>query len=326
MNPRLRLDTSNMGVNQRYSYLETPVEMTPPSQVHSRLPSPPAVQDSQSFHRPPPIDIEKTQYTAQNNGDIQSPDIQQHPANYAPFAEHTPQQAATLPREPNPLPPSSPGPLPIKADPYVHPHSYGHQSPPIAPDANPLHSPTLPYFPPPIRSPAPQAPSSNDLTSYHRPGQISHPNQEVQGGGWSHSLCDCSSSIGICCFGLLCPCILYGRTQHRLSMRSRKEDPTNMLGYETCNGSCTAMALLCGCQWLMATVQHTRTRKAYGIRGSIATDCVRATCCTCCTLIQDEKEIRKREEERAKAARAAGAALVSPYLAPVPMSYGPPQR
>lgn len=48
--------------------------------------------------------------------------------------------------------------------------------------------------------------------------------------------------------GLLCPCILYGKTQHRLSLKSRKEDPTNMLGYETCNGSCTAMALLCGCQ------------------------------------------------------------------------------
>ena len=77
---------------------------------------------------------------------------------------------------------------------------------------------------------------------------------------------------------------------------------------------------------LLATVQHTRTRRAYAIQGSIASDCVRATCCTCCTLIQDEKEIMKREEERAKASRAAGAILVSPYAAPVPMSYGPHPR
>lgn len=77
---------------------------------------------------------------------------------------------------------------------------------------------------------------------------------------------------------------------------------------------------------LMATIQHRRTRKAYGIRGDIASDCVRATCCTCCTLIQDEKEIKKREEERANAARATGATLVSPYLAPPQMAYGPLSR
>ncbi|KAL5343188.1 PLAC8 family-domain-containing protein [Aspergillus crustosus] len=299
MNPRLRLDTHNIGVNQRYSYLETPVELTPPTAQNTRR-------------------LERTQYAIPSTDHVQSPDIQQHPANYAPFADHTPQQAAIEH-------PSSPGPLPIKTDPYIQPHHQDQRPPHIAPDANPLQSPTIPYFPPPVKSPVPQAPAGNDLASYHRPGQISHPNQQIQGGGWSHGLCDCTS-IGACCLGLICPCILYGRTQHRLSMRSRKEDPTNMLGYETCNGSCTAMALLCGCQWLMATIQHTRTRKAYAIRGSIVTDCVRATCCTCCTLIQDEKEIRKREEERAKAARAAGATLVSPYLAPVPMSYGPPQR
>jgi hypothetical protein len=247
MNPRLRLDTCNIGVNQRYSYLETPVEMTPPSQAHSRLPPPPTAQKTHSTHRHSPIDIEKTQYSAHNTDHIQSPDIQQHPANYAPFADHTPQLAATVPGGQNIVPPGSPGPRPVKTDQYIQARSYDHQTPPIAPDANPLQSPTIPYFPPPVRSPALQAPAGSDLTAYHRPGQISHPNQEVQGGGWSHGLCDCSS-IGTCCLGLLCPCILYGKTQHRLSKRSRKEDPTNMLGYETCNGSCTAMVLLCGCQ------------------------------------------------------------------------------
>ena len=92
-----------------------------------------------------------------------------------------------------------------------------------------------------------QPPPIADLSMFHQPGQIMHTNQEVQGGTWTHGLCDCSN-IGTCCLGIICPCILYGKTQHRLSMKSRKEDPTNMLGYDTCNGSCTAMALLCGCQ------------------------------------------------------------------------------
>ncbi|KAL4936010.1 hypothetical protein BDV06DRAFT_216991 [Aspergillus oleicola] len=312
-----------MGVNNRYSYVETPLEMTPPNQARSRLASAPSAQDTYPTHPPPPADAEKAQMAAY---DTQSPDIRQHPAIHAPFADPVPEQTATQSGVQNIDPPSSPGPIPVKADPYAQSHGHGHQNVPVAPDANPLRSPSIPYFPPPVKSAtAPPATMATDFGSYHQPGQISHPNQQIKGGGWNYGLCDCSG-IGTCCLGFICPCILYGRTQHRLSMRSRKEDPTNMLGYETCNGSCTAMGLLCGCQWLLATIQHTRTRKAYDIPGSIASDCVRATCCTCCTLIQDEKEIRKREEERAIAVRAAGATLVSPYLAPMPMSYGPPQR
>ncbi|KAL3474159.1 PLAC8 family-domain-containing protein [Aspergillus californicus] len=310
-----------MGVNNRYSFIETPHEMSPPTLPQSRLPSPPTAQSAYSTNRPPPIDIEKTYFHDEHTG----PDIQQHPA-YAPFVHNSiPEYAVTGPSDHNPPQPSSPGPLPIKSDPNARGFEQGQPSISIAPDTNPLQSPKIPYFPPPMRSPTPRARTGSDITAYHRPGQISHPNLEIKGGGWMHGLCD-FSSIGTCCLGLVCPCILYGKTQHRLSMRSRREDPTNMLGYETCNGSCTAMAVLCGCQWLMATVQHTRTRKTYGIQGSLASDCVRATCCTCCTLIQDEKEIRKREEERAKATRASGATLLSPYITPVPMSYGPPQR
>ncbi|KAJ5952106.1 uncharacterized protein N7479_010519 [Penicillium vulpinum] len=270
--------------------------------------------------------------------------------------ETSTKQYASYPETPG-SPPVSPGPLPLKVN---------HECPPqsdtvaIVPDENPLQSPKSPYFPPPTRVATSHAPQPDDLSAYHQPGQAIHPSQE--GGGWSNGLCE-FSSFGICCLGILCPCILYGRTQHRLSMKSRKEDPTNMLGYETCNASCTGMGLLCGCQCksnsnfnfspvlglseicnateelrakkehnshkitgLLATVQHTRTRKAYGIQGSIGSDCVRATCCTCCTLIQDEKEIQKREEYRTRAARERGAAMLLPYTTPGPMSYGPPPR
>ncbi|CAG7934928.1 unnamed protein product [Penicillium nalgiovense] len=231
-----------------------------------------------------------------------------------------PQQYASYTEPPSP-PPNSPGPLPVKVNPEAPTRS---ETLPIAPDENPLQSPKSPYFPPPTRAATSHTPQPDDLGAYHQPGQTTHPNQEIKGGGWSNGLCE-FSNFGICCLGLFCPCILYGRTQHRLSVKSRKEDPTNMLGYETCNGSCTAMGLLCGCQWLLATVQHSRTRKTYGIQGSIASDCVRATCCTCCTLIQDEKEIQKREEYRSRVARERGATLLSSYTTPGPMSYGPPR-
>ncbi|KAJ5356135.1 hypothetical protein N7517_010744 [Penicillium concentricum] len=232
------------------------------------------------------------------------------------------QQYASYPETPSSPPPISPGPLPLKVNPEAPARS---ETMPIVPDENPLQSPKSPYFPPPTRAATSRTPQPDDLSAYHQPGQSMHPNQETKGGGWSNGLCE-FSNFGICCLGMLCPCILYGRTQHRLSMKSRKEDPTNMLGYETCNASCTGMGLLCGCQWLLATIQHTRTRKAYGIQGSIMSDCVRATCCTCCTLIQDEKEIQKREEYRSRVARERGAALLSPYTTPGPMSYSPPPR
>lgn len=152
-------------------------------------------------------------------------------------------QYASYTNPPSSPPPRSPGPLPLKVNPDAPTRS---DIMIVAPDANPLQSPQLPSFPPPTRAATTHAPVE-DLGEYHQPGQIMHPNQEVRGGGWSNGLCE-FSNFGIYCLGLICPCILYGRTQHRLTMKSRKEDPTNMLAYETCNGSCTGMGLLCGCQ------------------------------------------------------------------------------
>lgn len=77
---------------------------------------------------------------------------------------------------------------------------------------------------------------------------------------------------------------------------------------------------------LFATIQHVRTRRAYDITGGIASDCVRSTCCTCCTLIQDEREIKVREE----AARAAGDGGITGgtagYTPPTNMTFSPPPQ
>ncbi|OAL70492.1 hypothetical protein A7D00_5458 [Trichophyton violaceum] len=81
---------------------------------------------------------------------------------------------------------------------------------------------------------------------------------------------------------------------------------------------------LCACSdiGLLATIQHTRIRRAYGIPGGIMSDCVRASCCTCCTLIQDEREIKTREES----SRTGGNTVSAPYVAPGQMTFSPPPR
>ncbi|OQD84948.1 hypothetical protein PENANT_c011G10929 [Penicillium antarcticum] len=286
-------------------------------QEHSAMPMSPQSYFTLHEHQQNAIHMAPHSYTTLHEQQQQI--IHTHPQTYTtdPYSMTEQQsrdiqmspQYATYTNPPSSPPPNSPGPLPLKVNPDAPTRS---DTMIVAPDANPLQSPKLPSFPPPTRQATTHAPVE-DLSEYHQPGQIMHPNQVVQGGGWSNGLCD-FSNFGICCLGLICPCILYGRTQHRLTMKSRKEDPTNMLAYETCNGSCTG---------LLATIQHTRIRKSYGIQGDIASDCVRATCCTCCTLIQDEKEILKREGHRARAARERGATLMSPYTAPGPMTYGP---
>ncbi|GIJ99772.1 hypothetical protein Aspvir_003775 [Aspergillus viridinutans] len=334
MDPQLRLDTSFGAGTQRYSFIETPLELNPSRQrIERQVPlsgsetkanACPVQQQVTATEDIQPTFNEKAQLQHESAASVYpgGPPIEQHPAHYAPYAEDAPQQAQFDTFAPAYSYSAGHDPLPVKADPEASDKVAESRKISVAPDENPLHSPRLPRFPPPIMT---SAPHPTTPMSYHQPGQIAHPNQVVKGGTWSHGLCECSS-IGTCCLGLLCPCILYGRTQYRLSMKAKKENPTNMLGHETCNGSCTAMALLCGCQWLLATVQHTRTRKAYGISGNVGSDCVRATCCTCCTLIQDEKEFKTREEERERAAWATGQALLSPYAAPLQMSYGQPPR
>lgn len=283
MHQQLYLDTQvGQNRNERYSFIETPLEMHAGSQLPGPsippLPVDPGldVQPQHTINKPavsPPLvpthpyqhqhqqqqeeRIQADRYIAnekeqhlQEQGIIptysQYPPPEHHPAFHAPFTTPPgPQQSNPTPQYAYTNPPSSPGPLPLK----VREAPQRSDTLSIEPDANPLQSPKNTYFPPQA-TPAlnsSQAPPVGDLSAFHQPGQIMHPNQEVQGGTWTHGLCDCSN-IGTCCVGIICPCILYGKTQHRLTMKSRKEDPTNMLGYDTCNGSCTAMALLCGCQ------------------------------------------------------------------------------
>ncbi|OJD13153.1 hypothetical protein AJ78_06356 [Emergomyces pasteurianus Ep9510] len=343
----------HQNTHNRYSYLDTPAEFHAPTfpqlnqpQRHLSLP----VNSAEQRPPPPPPDHfvhshplsyvpsimhhDAPEKSASLHAHTQNaPPLSEHPAQFAPYADDQTENAVNFHarRLDSKAPPFPQPPPSIAISPS---HDQFSNKPPsaaqeqdrrekdlaIVPDNNPLESHiSSPKYKPHSVKPAfnktPITIPDNHRFS-HFPGQVAHPNQRLKGDTWNHGLADCSD-IGSCCLGLFCPCILYGRTQYRLNRKSNRKDPTNLLGYETCNAPCTAMALLCGCQWLLATIQHSRTRRAYGIPGSIPSDCVRATCCTCCTLIQDEKEIKTREEGLRQT-------VSTPYLAPSHMSFGPP--
>jgi Cys-rich protein (TIGR01571 family) len=147
--------------------------------------------------------------------------------------------------------------------------------------------------------------------STHQPGQISHPNMSLEKDHeWKNSLCSCSPDISTCLTGLICPCVLYGRTSYRLSQRSAKKDPTDMLAHSSTNGHCMVMGLSCGLWWLFPMLQRTRIRRAYKLGGSFGGDLLKGCCCCCCVAVQNEREVKGREEA---ARRWAGPASTEVY-------------
>ncbi|EFR04697.1 DUF614 domain-containing protein [Nannizzia gypsea CBS 118893] len=190
---------------------------------------------------------------------VSPPPLSEHPAQFAPFADNTTpprthsreqeyhhqqqliqqhqqlqlqqQQHGVVPHSPMAVP-QSPGPLPIKQNPEAETRERQAEEVAIVPDSNPLQpqSPAPTYVSHSGHRMASRSISAVPDIPCHTPGQAFHPQQCVKGGSWTNSLCECSD-IGVCCMGLWCPCILYGRTQHRLSRKSKRQDPTNMLGY-----------------------------------------------------------------------------------------------
>ncbi|PSN66039.1 PLAC8-domain-containing protein [Corynespora cassiicola Philippines] len=160
--------------------------------------------------------------------------------------------------------------------------------------------------------------------SRHQPGQITHPNMDLTPKGtaheWKHSLCECSGDVSTCLTGLFCPCVLYGRTAHRLSQKSDKKDPTDMLAYKATNGHCMLMGASCGLWCLFPLVQRTRLRHLYKLTGSLGSDVLKACCCCCCVAIQNEREVKSREES---SRRWAGPASTDVYSSPPQMTYAP---
>ncbi|KAI8932058.1 hypothetical protein NX059_010947 [Plenodomus lindquistii] len=155
----------------------------------------------------------------------------------------------------------------------------------------------------------------------HQPGQIAHPNMESETSHeWTSGLCSCSPDISTCLTGLFCPCILYGRTSYRLSQKSAKKDPTDMLGHSSTNAHCMLMSLSCGLWGLFPGLQRTRIRHAYKLKGSLVGDLLKGCCCCCCVSVQNEREVKSREEA---SRRWAGPASTDVYTRTGGMVYKP---
>ncbi|KAF2027325.1 hypothetical protein EK21DRAFT_114953 [Setomelanomma holmii] len=115
----------------------------------------------------------------------------------------------------------------------------------------------------------------------------------IQKQDWHHSGSSCCTPIGTCCLSWWCPCIVYGRTHHRIKNNG------DMNGYSCCNLACTGLCgLAClGISFVMPMLSRGDMRAKYHIKGNGCTDCLCACCCTPCDVTQQEKESTYREEQ-----------------------------
>lgn len=332
--------------NARYSYTSTPTELQRPvfeqfSPADSTIEeSPISPHDRMSFaERTPYPQVPAPSVSGLQNGSpypLQTAQVVD-PTHRAPYKGVPPVQYLES-RHNLHEPPQSPGPLPIKMDdepiapglatihqPEHNEQNNPHHAPPaIVPDA---HHPLV-YSPYSISGP------NADVHEAHRPGQVPHPNASVMP-HWKHRLCEFDT---LCCTGIFCPCIVYGKTQYRLSRKAKKQEPTDLLGYDPCNSSCGIMAFACGFQCehaysigrvsvltpigVLAALQRNSIRRQYKLEGNLGNDCVKGICCCCCVIMQDEREVRDREEQTRKQAGPA----IGPYAAAGTMTYAPPPR
>ncbi|KAL6721721.1 hypothetical protein ACLMJK_000826 [Lecanora helva] len=316
--------------NPRFSYQDTPVEIERStfepyhqfsSPTNSSIDESPVTPASPS--RGLPAYLQESERTLNvplpsEKNEVQSPQ-EVHPAFFAPYGTDSRQQQQQQQQQQQHL-----------QQPPVPNESLSHGSAvekkkdrPVQPAAMPVKDT---FDPPPTSAIERRGTYNPDSLSgpngapvdNHRPGQVSHPNASVEP-HWKYGLCEPDA---LCCMGLFCPCIVYGKTSYRLSRRMQKQDPTDLLGYESCNGSCGLFAVVCGFQWILAAIHRTRIRKLYNLDGSFGTDCVKGLCCCCCVVMQNEREIRHREELIRKHAGPASGG----YVAPGDMVYAPPPR
>ncbi|KAF2434084.1 PLAC8-domain-containing protein, partial [Tothia fuscella] len=278
----------------------------------------------QSYQQQPSHDRQSSNSSPYN---IPEP-TQTHPAYYAqvadPTAMHTPR---SRPGSVQPVP-QSPGPEP----PLTRPHRVSTMpirtesdekaphptSPPAKRTSFTPYSPTAIH--PPNRANTQPVFAATSLTGpnglspeQHQPGQVAHPNMLLSPsikGKWQHSLCECNADVGTCLTGIFCPCILDSKTAYRLEKRSSKKDPSDMLGFSSCNGRCGVMTVfgICGIGIFPLTLR-TRIRHSYQLSGSLGSDILHSCCCCCCVAIQNEREVREREEKLRQNAGPAAASV-----------------
>jgi len=102
---------------------------------------------------------------------------------------------------------------------------------------------------------------------------------------WTNGFWDFVSPIDTCAWAYFLPCVVFGRTHHRL------QDPS-MTGYEHVNGACLGwwISTYFGLHCILTGLERSKMRERYNLEGSPPMDFVCAACCPWCTLVQQEKE------------------------------------
>lgn len=96
------------------------------------------------------------------------------------------------------------------------------------------------------------------------------------------------------------PVNLFTRTLHLpLGYTAHKADS------HQCFAWC-ALSALFGAQGILQCFDRGDTREKYGIDGNACTDCLVSCCCTCCGLVQQDREVKEREEKGRLGAASAG--------------------
>lgn len=279
-----KLQTQQINPMARFSYAETPEQLQhsvfePPSPTNSTIDESPVFPEPYRHRQAQqPESVTISTYAEKGlsspvNSPYNFPSPQAvHPAHSAPYvaapssyrpatspppsaAPKPHQRTANIPTYPLPskqiqdstedrkqLPPQSTTPIPsqTKMEPPMTSSTTQqmHDSAKDRKQATPLQSRALTYNPD-----SPSGPNPVPVES-HRPGQISHPNAQLEP-EWKHGMCELDA---LCCTALFCPCMVYGRTQYRLSQKAQKREATDLLAYESVNGSCGLMAISCGFQ------------------------------------------------------------------------------
>lgn len=150
----------------------------------------------------------------------------------------------------------------------------------------PLQAPQMAYTP----GGAPSEANGNGHAHQHN-GNGAHAHRAT-GPKWSNSFWSCFQPVDLCCFAYWCPCVLFGKTHHRL------QEPA-MQNYSIFNTYCCgwlALAYCGGFHCILQTINRGNMREQLGIEGNGLTDCLGSWCCPCCGLIQEEKEAVLRTE------------------------------
>jgi Cys-rich protein (TIGR01571 family) len=335
--------------DRHFSYAQTPIEHEAFFYVASTAPPIPHVAQSPSQSQSPCTPIDPRPQSVFNPLTAVQPQLQLQTAQAPPVAQPQEEKSGharrmtglspintsvghSMPGMPAPGNRASPLPYktpmtPISSDDVTkrdgnRGHREAHVNEPYTPhgfgshQANNLHA---------VFSPdAAHGPNGLDF-ALHQPGQTTHPNMDTeQSPEWTHSLCSCmcGPDVSTCLTGLLCPCILYGRTAYRLSQKSAKKDATDLLGHSAINAHCMMMGVSCGLWWLFPMLQRIRIRRTYKLGGGFGSDFLKGCCCCCCVAVQNEREVKSREEA---SNRWAGPASTAVYTRPDGMVYKPQQ-